>query len=179
MATEQASTLRCIGRVLRPHGVRGELKVLPQSAPPERFAALKRIWIGATTVEAVGHGVEAVRFQHHPKGPIVLLTVEAVKDRDGAEALQGAFVFAASEDGAEGPGDAYAPEVLIGLDAVVDGTTIGRVRDVLEMPAHDVLVIARDGHPDVLVPVVPAFIETIDLAAGRLVITPIEGLIDE
>ena len=66
---------------------------------------------------------------------------------------------------------------LVGL-AVEDesGAPLGRVRDILEGGGQDLLVVARDGRPDVLVPDVPEIVVGVDVAAGRMVVRPPEGL---
>jgi 16S rRNA processing protein RimM len=53
------------------------------------------------------------------------------------------------------------------------------VRDVVHGPAGELLVLARDGAPDALVPFVQAIVPTVDLAAGRVVLTPPDGLLDD
>lgn len=179
MVSTDAPTLRRIGRILRAHGVLGELKVLPSLTDVEGMTTLPRVWIGGSPDEAVAHTVEGVRFQHNAKGRLVLLRVSGIVGREAAEAMRDREVFAAAEDLPASDGEAYDRDLLVGLEAFADGEPIGRIHDVLEMPAHHVLVIAREGRPDALVPAVPAFIETIDLAAGRLVIRPIEGLLED
>ncbi|MDZ4702226.1 MAG: ribosome maturation factor RimM [Rhodothermales bacterium] len=179
MSATDAHSLRRIGRILRAHGVLGELKVLPSVADIEGLATLPRVWIGGAPDQATAHAVECVRFQHNAKGRLVLLRVAGVVGREAAEAMRGREVFAAAADLPVSDGEAYDRDLLVGLEAFADGAPIGRIHDVLEMPAHHVLVIAREGRPDALVPAVPAFIETIDLAAGRLVIRPIEGLLED
>jgi 16S rRNA processing protein RimM len=171
--------LRRIGRILRAHGVLGELKVLPSLPDVDGMTNLTRVWIGEAAGEAVSHAVEGIRFQHNAKGRLVLLRVAGVVGREAAEALRGREVFAAAEDLPASDGESYDPALLVGLEAFAEGAPIGRIHEVLEMPAHHVLVIAREGRPDALVPAVPAFIETIDLDARRLIIRPIEGLLED
>ncbi len=179
MPTRQAPALRPLGRVLRAHGVRGEMKVVLDAADLAMLNACENVWIGASPETAVCHEVTSVRTQHTRKGELVLLLVAGIDDRDVADALRGALVYG---ERTALPADAEAGvdvDGLVGLVAFAGDERVGTVEDVLDMPAHPVLVLSRDGRPDVLVPAVSAFIETIDLAAGRLSIRPIEGLLDE
>ena len=52
------------------------------------------------------------------------------------------------------------------------------LKEVLELPANNVYVVARSGRPDALIPAVPAFIDDVDIESRRLVVRPIEGLLD-
>ena len=58
------------------------------------------------------------------------------------------------------------------------GTTVGTVREVVHGPGGELLVLARPGVPDALVPFVRAIVPTVDLDGGRVVLTPPEGLLD-
>ncbi|MEZ4698962.1 MAG: ribosome maturation factor RimM [Rhodothermales bacterium] len=179
MPSADAQSLRRIGRILRAHGVLGELKVLPALPDDEVYTDLERVWLGDTPEEAAEQAVESVRFQHNAKGRLVLLGLTAITDRDAAESQRGRSVFAAASDLPAPEGETYDVDLLVGLEVHAEGQRIGRVAEVLDMPAHPTLVIEREGRPDALVPAVPAFIETIDPAAGLLVIRPIDGLLDD
>lgn len=168
-----------VGRVYRAHGVKGEVKVIPETDDPERFEALDEVYLGDTAETAEPYGVESVRYQVGGKGVTVVLRLEGVTTREEADALRQHGVYADEDDLPPlGEGEVYLHD-LIGL-AVVDeaGEAVGTVRDVLQMPAHDVYVVARPGRPDAMIPAVPAFVVGVDLEGGRLVVRPIEGLLD-
>jgi 16S rRNA processing protein RimM len=75
--------------------------------------------------------------------------------------------------------DEFYDTQLIGLVAVlVDGTELGTVDDVLHLPGGDVLSVRRQAAAEVLVPFVKAIVPTVDLAAGRVVVDPPDGLLD-
>jgi 16S rRNA processing protein RimM len=68
---------------------------------------------------------------------------------------------------------------LVGLAAVLgDGTPLGSVTEVVHGPAGDLLAIAREGGGEVLVPFIREFVPEVDVAGGRVVLTPPEGLLD-
>ena len=168
-----------MGAVTRPHGVRGEVKVRPETDDPGRFEALESVYLGEEESSLVRYAVKSVAMQPHGADVTVLLGLDTVSDRNAAERLAGALVWA---DEAELPaleeGEFFLGD-LIGMEAVdVDGTAIGRVEDVLELPAQPVLVITRPDGRQILFPLVDEFVESVDPDEGLLVLRPIEGLVD-
>ncbi len=168
-------SLVSFGRFGRAHGVRGELRFWPHNPQSPLLKAGRAVRIGREAGQTEVRRVERLRFD--AKGP--LLTIEGVDSREAAEALTGAEWF---EDRAafapiEDPDEIYCVD-LIGLEArTVDGAPLGRVVDVMTDTATAVLVIrgARGQH---LVPFVEAFVPRVDLAAGEVQVSPIEGLLD-
>jgi 16S rRNA processing protein RimM len=176
--------LLLMGRFGRPHGVRGEVKVTPETDDPLRFDGLERVFIGASEATARPVKVTSVRFQY-PKGrTVVLLVLEGVDSREAAEDLRSVNVYA---DAADLPslaeGEAYLHD-LIGLSVVVVdeqgepvGEPIGTVRDLYD-GAQLLFAIERPGLSEVLLPDVDEFVAGIDLETRRLFIRPPEGLFE-
>ena len=177
--------LLLMGRVGRPHGVRGEMKVTPETDDPARFELLDRLFVGATAEAARERAVAGVRFQF-PKGrTVVLLSLEGVDDLDVAETLRGQNLYA---DAADLPpleeGEAYLHDLVglvafhVGDDGEPTGEPLGTVHDVLD-GAQLLFAVRREGRPDVLVPDVEAIVAGVDLEGRRLLLHPLEGLFDE
>ena len=75
--------------------------------------------------------------------------------------------------------DEFHVRQLEGLRAeLADGTVVGTVTDVVHGPGGELLVLRREGADDALVPFVHAIVPTVDVAGGRVVLTPPEGLLD-
>lgn len=183
-ATEPASEfehqdLLLVGRVVRPHGVRGEIKVAPETEGLERLAEVSTFHIGRAVDLAKPHPVENVRFQETKRGPLALVKLEGVDTREAAEGISRLLVYTAEEELPPLEEDEFFIHDLIGLQVVTeDGRVVGTVQDVMQAPAHDIYVIERESGGEALVPAVDALIADVDLEASRLVIRPIEGLLD-
>jgi 16S rRNA processing protein RimM len=161
-----------IGRLRRAHGVHGELYMEPISDIPERFEGLRRVLVEreGTTVE---YGVEAVRT----RDSTVVVKLKGVDDRDAAERLKGADVGVRMSEIWPLPEDTYYVFDLMGSTILGEGgRKIGSVREVLNMPANDVLVVDTAGG-EKLIPVVRSVIRSIDLENKRIEIEEIEGLL--
>jgi 16S rRNA processing protein RimM len=164
-----------VGRLGRPHGVRGEIAVQLRTDEPER-----RFAPGATlATDRPGHPALTVRAARR-HGPRLLVSFAEVRDRTRAEGLQGALL-SADVDEAETPADPdeFYDRHLVGLNAVTpDGLDVGVVTQVMHLPAHDVLSITSALGEELLVPFVTELVPRVDLSAGRVVVSDLPGLLD-
>jgi 16S rRNA processing protein RimM len=166
-----------VGRVLRPHGLRGEVVVEVLTDAPERFSPGVKLAAGDPDEPASLRDlqVEATRL-HQGR---VLLRVAGLEDRDAVEPLRGLLLSIPFEDARGLASDEFWPHQLIGLHVVdPDGRERGVVVDVLPGAAHDLLQVRRLDGEAVLVPSVAALV-TVELEAGRLVVQPLPGLLED
>ncbi|MBO0840335.1 MAG: ribosome maturation factor RimM [Sciscionella sp.] len=167
---------RAVGRVVKAHGVRGELTVeVLTDAPEHRFA------IGAHMTAAAKDGTERTLTvaSTRPHSARLLVTFEEVAGRDAAEALRGVLLLAEVSElpPIEDPDEFYDHQ-LEGIEvSTVDGQVIGEVREVLHGPAGELLAVQRKAGGEVLIPFVREIVPTVDLAAGRVLVDPPEGLL--
>ncbi|MEM1126232.1 MAG: ribosome maturation factor RimM [Bacteroidota bacterium] len=168
-----------VGRVWRPHGVHGAIKVIPESDDPAHLLKLPTLYLGETPTSAVAFSVQTARMATGKKGPHLLIELDGVQGRDAATALRGRRVYALDTDLPPLADDEVYLHDLVGLAVILeDGTPVGVLDNILDLPAHHVYVVRRsDGHPDALIPAVPPFIVNIDLDAAQVVIAPIEGML--
>jgi 16S rRNA processing protein RimM len=169
-----------VGRIVRAHGIRGEVVVdVRTDEPGERFAtgsvlltdpAARRPGLPET------FKIDAVR-PHQGK---LLVTFNGVYDRTIAEALAGVVLCVDSESlPPNRDPDEFNDHQLIGLAAVDEsGQVLGEVVRVEHAPASDLLVVRLTEGRDALVPFVKAIVPEVDLAGGRVVLTPPEGLFE-
>jgi 16S rRNA processing protein RimM len=168
--------LLVVGVIARPHGVRGELVVdVRTDEPDDRFAP------GSVLTTAPGAPVASLTVETaRPHLGRLIVTFEGVHERDVAETLRGVelCVDSAVLSPPDDP-DEFHDFQLVGLTAVDRaGAEIGEVVRIDHAPAADMLVLRRPGGRTSLVPFIAAMVPEVDLAGGRVVITPPEGLLD-
>ena len=149
-----------IGKAGAPHGLRGEVRVIPLTDFPERFESLREVFIG----ERVFH-VEHVHYHRQ----FVLLTLAECTSREAAAKLTGELLRVAREDAAPlAEGEFYTFDI-IGL-AVLDmaGERLGEVTNVLKTGSNDVYVVKKPDSSELLVPALKNVVREIDIAGGFL-----------
>ncbi|HEX9065619.1 MAG TPA: ribosome maturation factor RimM [Streptosporangiaceae bacterium] len=167
-----------VGRVGRPHGLRGEVTVeVRTDDPDQRFAAGNSL----ATIPAERGPLTVAGARWHSGRLLVQFT--GYDDREAAEALRDTVL--AIDSGQLGPladPEEFYDHDLIGLRVLTTGgEEVGTVSDVLHH-GQDLLVVAGAGArrgAELLVPFVAAIVPEVDVAAGRLVIDPPPGLLDQ
>jgi 16S rRNA processing protein RimM len=163
-----------VGRIGRPHGIRGAVVVGVRTDEPElRFAEGSRL-----DTDPVGIGPLVVSASRWHSGEL-LVRFAGVDDRDAAAELRGTWLFVDSATLAptDDP-DEFRDGDLIGLAVrTVGGDSVGTVEDVRHS-GQDVLVVKSSDGREVMVPFVLPLVPEVDVAAGYLVIDPPEGLLD-
>jgi 16S rRNA processing protein RimM len=111
---------------------------------------------------------------------VLIARLSGVENRDRAEALRGLRLYLLRSALPQTEAEEYYHADLIGLDAVLDdGTPVGRVRAVYDFGAGHTLELARPEGPPVLVPFIRAVVPIVEPKAGRLVLDPPPGLLDD
>ncbi|HNT78742.1 MAG TPA: ribosome maturation factor RimM [Anaerolineae bacterium] len=161
-----------VGRVLRPHGLQGEVRVEILTDSPEHLAELRTVYIGPEH-----HPYTLLQARVHQN--ILLLTLKECADRDAAEALRGALVEIAREDAAPLEAEEYYHFQVIGMRVITDtGEALGEVVDVLALPgANDVFVI-HGPRGEVLLPAIADVIQTLNFADQMMQVHLLPGLLD-
>ena len=165
--------LEC-GKIVTTHGVRGEVKVQPWCDGPAFLKEFSTFYLdaaGALPVRALS--VKAV-------GNMGVIKLEGVDTPEAAQSYRGRVLYIRRADAKLAPG-AYFIQDLIGLRVVDAGDPelcYGQLTDVSQTGANDVYHITKDGRT-VLIPAIRQVIAGVDLEAGLLTITPLEGLFDD
>lgn len=163
-----------VGRVGRPHGIRGEVVVEVRTDDPgRRFAPSATV-----ATEPARAGPLTVERSRWHSGQL-LVGFAGVGDRAAAAALRGTVLVVDSADlPPTGEPDEFHDHELYDLDVrTADGELVGTVVDVLHL-AQDLLVVRRYGGDEMLVPFVAAIVREVDVADGRLVVEAPPGLLD-
>lgn len=195
-----------IGSVVRAHGVRGEVVVaVTTDEPQSRYVVGSVLETDPATAGPLT--IEGLRVHTSSGVDRLLVAFEGVEDRDDAERLRGVKLLVDADDiepsddpdefhdfqliglavhvGEAPVGQAAAAETpAVGEAAVPEaavpepGERIGEIVRVDHGPGADMLIVARPDGRQTLVPFVTAIVPTVDIAAGRVVITPPDGLLD-
>ncbi len=163
-----------VGRIGRPHGIRGQVTVEPRTDEPDmRFAPGAVLSVDPPMPDLV------VEHIHWHSGRL-LVSFRGVGDRDGAEALRGLLLHVEREadEAPEDPDEFYDSSLVDCTVQLTDGTVVGTVAEVVHLPGQDLLSVRTPDERDVLVPFVSAIVPTVDLAGRIVVIDPPPGLLD-
>ena len=160
----------CVGAIAGVHGVRGLVKIKSFTGDPLDLTAY-----GPLTDES-GRRRFRVTVTGRAKG-LLIARIEGVEDREAAQALRGARLYAARAALPEPAEEEYYHADLIGLEAQDrGGAPLGRVVAVQNFGAGDILEIARPEGEPLLVPFTKAAVPIVDLAGGRVVLEPPEEI---
>ncbi len=166
-----------LGEILRPHGVRGELRVRLLTDYPERINDMERLYLGkdALSEDAEEYSVEYLRPHQDGYG---LLKLAGIDDRNAADLLRQLFVMVALEDAVPLEEGEFYLYQLIGLAVQTqEGQSLGVIREVLETGANDVYIVDSPTHGEILIPVTDETILKTDIQAGLVVVNLPEGLL--
>ncbi|MFS0867287.1 ribosome maturation factor RimM [Microbacterium sp. 179-B 1A2 NHS] len=181
-AGKPARTQLRVGRLVKAHGLKGALKLELYTDDPDGRFVPGAVFTLQVPESSPWHGrtVTVREFKWMNSHPVLFL--EGIDDREGAESIVRAILWV-DQDAAEpaSEDDAWYDHQLVGLDVVRDGEVVGRVARVDHLPAQDLLSVRLTGDDDreILVPFVKAIVPEVDMAGGRLIVTPPAGLFEE
>ena len=169
--------LYTIGKSVSTHGLKGEVKVYPETSFPERFLEMERVLLGDESYQDV-YVIESARIQKNA----VILGFRGISDSQAAEALIGKTLFITEDELYELPEDHFYVFDLIGL-LVIDEKfgELGTIKDVVQ-GAQDLYVITPSaGSPaseEFYIPAVKALVKEVDLENRKMLVDLPEGLWD-
>lgn len=161
-----------IGRVVKSHGIKGEVAVEVTTDAPEARFAVGEVLNGRQGKKEHELTITAVRAH---KGRL-LVTFKEVPDRTAADSLRGTQFFAAPLEDPED--DGFYDHELEGLRVMLDGEGIGEVTGVTHGPTQSLLEVSLETGKEALIPFVEEIVPEVDLDAGTCTITPPEGLLE-
>ena len=165
-----------VGRLLKAHGLKGALKLELYTDNPERRFVPGAEFTLQVPESSSWHGKTVTIREYRVMNGNSVVFLEGVDDRTAAESLVRAILWMDEDDEVEA--DAWYAHQLVGLDVLREDEVIGRVVRVEHLPAQDLLIVKTESG-DVMVPFVEAIVPTVDIAAGRIVVTPPAGLFEE
>jgi len=162
-----------IGNVLRPLGIKGEVKIEPISSRLERFKLLKKVFLRKNSIQT--YTIETVRLA----GKSVFIKFKDVNTRTAAESLRGAEILVDQNDVIGLEKDEYFIHDLIACHVYSEqGTYLGEIVDVLQLSSNDVYVIKTQTGRELLIPAIKDVVKRVELESKKIIIHLLEGLMD-
>ncbi len=160
-----------VGRIERPFGVKGEVKVRSLTDVPGRWESLRKV----NLVGRHGQSLETAVTHVRPTNQGMIVGLAAFTTPEEAAEWRGGLIQA-SRGAAPALPDAYYECDLVGLSVhAEDGSAIGVLEEVWELPANHVFVV-RHGKKEILIPAAKDLIVAVDLPQRRMIVRMIEGL---
>ena len=162
-----------VGRVLRPHGVRGEVVLQVLSDVPGRLAPGSTVLGSREGGSAIPLVVET--YRDHKSGAVVRFA--GCDDRDRAEELRNLLLEVDRSEVPEAPEGTYYWYQLLGCRCEAGGEDLGEVVDLLE-DGGGLLLVVSDGEREVPIPFVQSFLKTVDVERGHIELDLPPGLLE-
>lgn len=170
---QQSAKFIPLGTITKAHGLRGEVKVRPETASPENFTRYRQIFLSPAGSQ---DKVPCVNLQTRVNGSTVILRLEGCATREEAESLIGHRLWLDQADlPPVGPDEFYLCDLEGKTAMTPSGEVLGTIAGVLSTGGHNLLVVRRD-NVELLVPAVKTFI--VEIAASHVVLDPPPGLLE-
>jgi 16S rRNA processing protein RimM len=177
---KSAKTQLRVGRLVKAHGLKGALKLELYTDDPEGRFTPGASFTLQVPESSPWHGkpLTVREFRWMNSHPVAFF--EGVDDRSAAEELVRAILWVDQHpEDIPTEDDAWYDHQLVGLDVVRGGEVVGRIIRVDHFPAQDLLIVRVGGDREILVPFVKALVPEVDVAGGRVIVTPPAGLFEE
>lgn len=163
-----------VGKIVGTHGIKGEVKVKSETSfKEERFKKGSNLYVKENEKMK-----KIVINSHREHKGLDLITFNNFNNINDVLSFIGLTIYVSKNDLHELDDDEFYYDDLIGLMAFDDeGTIIGSVTDINDVPQGAILVITKENGKRALVPFVDEFIKDVDLKDGKIIIKPIEGLL--
>jgi len=169
METEPREGFTAVGRVLRPHALRGEVRVEAFSPTARNIQRGRPVYLD---------GVRRIVLEARNDRGAWILRLGGLTDRNAVESLRGKLLETPDSEVLRDDDESYFIHELIGLRvSTTQGEELGSIVEVTPTGSNDVWVV-RGERGDVLVPAIGDVVVSIDISAGQAFITPLVGMLD-
>ena len=156
-----------IGKISAPHGVRGEVRIVPLTDFPERFENLKTVFLEDDSKMEL----ESVKFSNK----FIIAKFKNINSRNDIEIFNGKLLMLNRSDIPSLPEGEYYNFDIIGLEVIDDkGSKLGKITEVLKTGSNDVYVV--EGEKQILVPALKKVVKEINLTDGFMKVELLEEL---
>jgi len=152
-----------VGQIVGSFGIKGQVKVQLLTDFIDCFDQGRRVLFRGAFTEIESSGFHSGKF---------IIKLDSISDRSEADDSQWEYIDIPGDKLPELDEDEYRTIDLIGMEvATEEGETLGVIDDVMESPAHDIIVVGP-----ILIPAVKEFIRKIDLKGNKMIVKLIEGM---
>jgi len=163
-----------IGKIIKPVGLKGELKVFPLTDFPERFERLEAVTIQTAEGKLVRYSISSFRY----RSSLVYLRFSGLNSLEEVAFLRGGMIQIPESERVSLPEAHYFQSDLLGLSVYSQkGELLGRVSSIMETGENDLFVVEGD-QKEYLIPAIKKVVKEIDLKQKRILIEPMEGLLE-
>lgn len=170
--------LLVVGKIVRPHGVRGDVRVEIMTSFPRRLRTAQDLYMDPAPTNPKTLKPLHVESARPDKPGYWVFRFEEVPDRDTAETVRNQYIYMPLADAEPlEDGEVYLFQVM-GLNVITEsGEALGKVVEIIETGANDVYVVRGEAYGEVLIPAIDSVINKIDIESGTMNVTLPEGLI--
>ncbi len=166
--------LIAIGKAVKPFGIKGEMKIESLTDFPERFKALRRVYLVSPAGKELVCEVRSVRYA----GGVPYLLFGGYESPETAKALNGWFIKVPEEEAVPLPEGSYYWFELVGMEVLSEsGEKLGTIVEVFQTGSNDIYVM-KQGRKEVYLPATKEIVKQVDRKAKRMVIHLMDGLMD-
>ena len=170
-SARQPPNFLVVGRIVRPHGIRGGLVVEQFSKLIQSVRPGMEIFLGQTTTPSIVSSIRLHRGRY-------LLAIEGCDDRNTAEQWRDREIRLESGEVESLQEGEYYHWQLLGLSVCCeDGEVLGEIAEILETGANDVFIVRNENGEEVLLPAIESVIRDVDLERGKVIVHLLSGLV--
>lgn len=163
-----------LGKIIKPHGIQGEVKVRLFNSESKTLKVGQSIWVESEGHDPITYVIEKLNLQSEK----TRLKFKNINDRNSAELLRNFTLSVCRNEFPETVDEEFYLIDLIGFNVIDQaGKKVGKVSEIMDNPANDILII-KDGEKEHLIPLVDDFVTFFDFENKQVTINLIEGLID-
>ncbi len=159
------TNLIAVGKIVAPHGVRGDLRIMPLTDFPDRFESLNSVLLD----EQTSLTIEQVKYHKH----YVLLKFKGYDSRNEIDCLRGKILYITRDKLMPLPEGRYYHFDLIGLEVFTEEERyLGKLTDIIETGSNDVYVteLGQAGAKPLLIPALKKVVKKIDLTNRKMIV---------
>ncbi|HUU00336.1 MAG TPA: ribosome maturation factor RimM [Myxococcota bacterium] len=163
-----------VARIVRPHGLRGEVKIVEQPSGSGAWRAVVEVFIGGSPGAARRFGLLRVRGA----GRSLIMSLEGIETIDGAREFSGLGIFVRRDDLPPPEEGSYYVDDLLGMRVEDEtGRSLGVLTEIFDNGVYDIYVVIGEAG-EIMLPIVEGVVLSLDVSAGTMVVRPPAGLLD-